>query len=280
MVRGENRRPRWTCGAAIRSGDKSMRLAKVAVLAAMAAFAPAAFAGDKITIAAAADLKYCFDEILATFRKAHADAEVDIVYGSSGNLRTQIEQGAPFDLYFSADIAFPRELAKAGLAASDVEPYATGRLVLWSGTLDASSLRIADLTRTDIGRIAIANPQHAPYGKRAEEALRASGIWDRVQGKLVYGENIAQAAQFAQSGNAQVGIIALSLVLGPELSGKGSYSLVPDSLHQPLEQGFVITRYADGNPLAKEFAAYMRSPATRMVMVRYGFALPGESSGH
>lgn len=256
-----------------------MRLAKIALLAAMAAFSPASFAGEKITIAAAADLKYCLEEILATFRKAHADADVDVVYGSSGNFRTQIGQGAPFDLFFSADIEFPRELARAGLTASDVQPYATGRLVLWSGTIDASTLRITDLARSDIGRIAIANPRHAPYGKRAEEALRASGVWDQVEGKLVYGENVAQAAQFAQSGNAQVGIIALSLVLGPELSGKGSYSLVPDNLHQPLEQGFVITRRAADNQLAKEFAAYMRSPATRATMVRYGFALPGEASG-
>jgi molybdate transport system substrate-binding protein len=141
-------------------------------------------------------------------------------------------------------------------------------------------LQVADLTRADIRKIAIANPRHAPYGKRAEEALRASGIWNEVEGKLVYGENIAQTAQFADSGNAQVGIIALALVLGPELAGKGSYTLVPDNLHEPLEQGFVITRRAADNTLAKAFADYMGTGQTRAVMVRYGFALPGEASGH
>jgi molybdate transport system substrate-binding protein len=152
--------------------------------------------------------------------------------------------------------------------------------VLWSKVVDAGKLTIADLTRAEIRKIAIANPQHAPYGKRAEEALRASGIWDKVESKLVYGENIAQAAQFAQSGNAEVGIIALSLVAGPEMAGQGSYSLVPDNLHQPLEQGFVVTKRAADNALAEAFAGYMRAPQARALMVRYGFALPGETGGH
>ena len=243
------------------------------------AFAPAVLA-ERITIAAASDLKGCLDEVAANFRKAHAGDEVEVVYGSSGKFKTQIEQGAPFDLFFSADVAFPRDLLQANLAVGEVHPYGIGRIVLWSKTIDAKALSLADLTRTDIRKIAIANPQHAPYGERAEEALRASGVWENVEGKLVLGENIAQTAQFAESGNAQVAIIALSLVLGPEMSGKGSYSLVPDSLHEPLEQGFVITKRAADNALAKAFADYMGSGETRAVMVRYGFALPGEASGH
>lgn len=253
--------------------------ARIILLLSAIAFAPPVLA-EKITIAAASDLKYCLDEVVADFRKAHAGDEVEVVYGSSGKFKTQIEQGAPFDLFFSADIGFPRELLKSNLAVAEVHPYAIGRLVIWSKTIDASSMKIADLTRADIQKIAIANPQHAPYGKRAEEALRASGIWDKVEGKLVYGENIAQTAQFAESGNAQVGIIALSLVLGPEMGGKGSYSIVPDGLHEPLEQGFVITKRAADNTLAQAFAEYMGSRQTRAVMVRYGFALPGEASGH
>jgi molybdate transport system substrate-binding protein len=252
--------------------------ARIILLLLTIAFAPAVLA-EKITIAAASDLKYCLDEVVADFRKAHAGDEVEVVYGSSGKFKTQIEQGAPFDLFFSADIAFTRELVKAGLAVADVHTYATGRLALWSKTIDASSLKVADLTRADIRKIAIANPQHAPYGKRAEEALRASGVWEQVESKLVYGENIAQTAQFAESGNAQVGIIALSLLLGPQMAGKGSYSVVPDSLHEPLEQAFVITRRAAENTLARAFADYMGSGQTRAVMVRYGFALPGEASG-
>jgi len=253
--------------------------ARIILLLLTIAFAPAVLA-EKITIAAASDLKGCLDEVAASFRKAHAGDEVEVVYGSSGKFKTQIEQGAPFDLFFSADIGFPRDLLKANLAVGEVHPYAIGRLVLWSKTIDASTLKVTDLSRADIRKIAIANPQHAPYGKRAEEALRASGVWEKVEGKLVYGENISQTAQFADSGNAQVGIIALSLVLGPELAGKGSYSLVPDSLHEPLEQGFVITRRAADNLLAKSFADYMDSGQTRAVMVRYGFALQGEASGH
>ncbi len=253
---------------------------RIILLLLAATFASTTLASEKITIVAASDLKGCLDEVAANFRKAHAGAEIEVVYGSSGKFKTQIEQGAPFDLFFSADIAFPRELLNANLAVGEVHSYATGRLVLWSKTIDASTLKVADLTRADIQKIAIANPQHAPYGKRAEEALRASGVWEQVESKLVYGENIAQTAQFADSGNAQVGIIALSMVLGPEMAGKGSYNLVPETLHEPLEQAFVITRRAADNTLAKAFADYVGSGQTRAVMVRYGFVLPGEASGH
>ena len=237
-----------------------------------------AVAAQKVTIAAAADLKFCLDELVVAFKHEHAQTEFDVVYGSSGKFKTQIEQGAPFDLYFSADSAYPRELRKAGLAATDARVYAVGRIVLWSATLDAGKLTLADLVRSDIAKIAIANPQHAPYGKRAEEALRAAGVWDAVQPKLVLGENIAQTAQFVQSGNAQVGIIALSLALNPQLAKQGGYALVPAALHQPLEQAFVITQHGAGNALAAAFADYVQSSAARAVMVRYGFALPGETA--
>lgn len=246
--------------------------------AGLMSLAAAAAHAEKITVAAAADLKFALDEIVTTFRKTSPGDEVDVVYGSSGKFHTQIQQGAPYDLFFSADIGFPRELAKAGLAASEVKPYAVGRLVLWSASLDASKMTLDSLTNPKITRIAIANPKHAPYGKRAEEALRAAGVWDKVEPKLVYGENIAHTAQFVQTGNAQVGLIALALVISPELSGKGGYWLVPDKLHQPLEQGFVITRRAEGNPLARRFADYMSAKPARAVMIRYGFALPGETA--
>lgn len=233
----------------------------------------------KITIAAAADLKFAMEEIAAAFKNDNPGEEINIVYGSSGKFQTQIRQRAPYDLYFSADIAFPRELAKKGFAASEVRPYAFGRIVLWSTSMDAAKMTIADLSDPKISRIAIANPRHAPYGKRAKEALRASGIWEKIEPKLVYGENIAHTAQFVQTGNAQVGIIALALALNPELAKKGGYLLIPDTLHQPLEQGYIITSRAAGNPLAKSFAAYINSKAARAVMSRYGFVLPGEQSG-
>jgi len=231
---------------------------------------------EKITIAAAADLKFAMDEIVATFKKANVADEVDVIYGSSGKFHTQVQQGAPYDLYFSADIGFPRELAKAGLAASEVKPYAFGRIVVWSASLDASKMTLESLTDPKITRVAIANPKHAPYGKRAEEALRAAGLWEKIEPKLVYGENIAHTAQFVQTGNAQVGIIALALAVNPELANKGGYWLIPDKLHNPLEQGFIITKRAEGNALARRFADYMGSQPARAVMTKYGFVLPGE----
>ena len=234
---------------------------------------------EKITIAGASDLKFAMEEIVTAFKKEHPTDQVEVVYGSSGNFNTQIQQGAPYDLFFSADIGFPRELARKGFAASEVTPYAIGRIVLWSGSLDASRMTLKSLADPAITRIAIANPKHAPYGKRAEEALRASGLWEKVQSKLVYGETVVQAAQFVQTGNAQVGIIALSLVINPELSKKGGYWMVPEKLHEPLEQGFIITKRAEGNALAKGFADYMKSQPIRAVMAKYGFALPGEVAG-
>jgi len=234
---------------------------------------------EKITIAAAADLKFAMDDLVATFNKANPADKVEATYGSSGKFNTQIQQGAPYDMFFSADIAFPRELLKAGLAASDVKPYAIGRIVLWRATQDASKMSLASLADPKITRIAIANPKHAPYGKRAEEALRAAGVWDKLQSKLVFGENISQTAQFALTGNAQVAVVALSLAVHPELAGKGGYWLIPDNLHQPLEQGFIITKRAESSALAKRFAEYMASKPARAVMSKYGFVLPGEIAG-
>lgn len=233
---------------------------------------------EKIVIAAAADLKFALDEIVTEFKQMHPSDTIEIVYGSSGKFFTQIQQDAPYDLYFSADIAFPEKLAKAGFAASEVKPYAWGRIVLWSASIDASKMTLPDLSSPTITRIAIANPKHAPYGKRAEEALRSAGIWDTVEPKLVYGENIAQTAQFVQTGNAQIGIIALSLAMNPELSTQGGYYLIPDTLHEPLEQGLVITKRAADNSLAKSFVAYVDSQPARTTMMRYGFTLPTENN--
>ena len=234
---------------------------------------------EKITIAAAADLKFAMDEIVTGFNRSHSDDQIQAVYGSSGKFQTQIQQGAPYDLYFSADIAYPRELAKQGQAASEVKPYAVGRIVLWSAEMDASKMTLASLVDPKITKIAIANPKHAPYGKRAEEALRSAGLWEKLQQKLVFGENISQAAQYVQSGNAQTGILALSLVLNPELSKKGGYYLIPDSMHNRLEQGFIITKRGADKPLAKQFAEYMGSKQARAVMMKYGFVLPNEKAG-
>jgi molybdate transport system substrate-binding protein len=257
---------------------------KIRALFTLAAFALILFgfamqsthAEEKITIAAAADLQFALDEIVVLFKSSHPAVQIETIYGSSGNFSTQIRQGAPYDLYYSADIAYPRALKAEGFAASEVQPYAVGRIVLWSPSRDAGKMTLADLTDPAIRKIAIANPKHAPYGKRAEEALKAAGVWEKVESKLVYGENIVQTAQFVQTGNAQVGIIALSLALGPELSKQGSYALIPDKLHQPLEQGFIITKHAADNLQAQAFARFMAGKEARTIMTRYGFVLPGE----
>lgn len=246
--------------------------------AVMLGIASVTHASEKIIIAAAADLRFAMDEIVKLFRTAQPNDQIEVIYGSSGKFFTQIQQGAPYDLFFSADIGYPRELEKSGFAGAPSVPYATGRIVLWSPSRDASKMTLKDLADSKIGKVAIANPQHAPYGKRAEEALKASGVWEVVSAKAVYGENISQTAQFVQTGNAEVGILALSLAVNPTLAEKGGYYLIPENLHQPLEQGFVILKRAVENPLAKRFAAYMSKPEARAVMKRYGFMLPGEAS--
>lgn len=233
---------------------------------------------EKVSVAAAADLKFAMEEVAASFRKAHPSDEVELTFGSSGKFHTQIQQGAPFDVFFSADLGFARELKSAGEAISEPKLYAIGRIVMWSAIRDASQTTLADLADPTVHKIAIANPQHAPYGKRAEEALKAAGVWEKVQEKLVFGENIAQTAQYVQSGAADIGIIALSLAVNQELASKGGYALIPSDLHSPLEQAYVITKHGEGNSVAAAFASYMGTTDARRIMVRYGFVLPGETA--
>ena len=257
-----------------------MKRTLVAVALVLAAALPAAHAhAEKILVAAAADLKFALDEIVADFKKSRPRDTVEVIYGSSGKFHTQIRQGAPYDLFFSADITYPRELARKGHAASEVKPYAVGRIVLWSNSMDATKMTLENLADAKIKKIAIANPKHAPYGKRAEEALKSAKLWEKVQPKLVFGENIAHTAQFVETGNAQVGIIALALALNPALSRQGGYYLIPEKLHAPLEQGYIITKRAENKPLAKSFSDYMTSKETRRIMTKYGFVLPGETAG-
>jgi len=252
-----------------------MKLFKLLIVICLLLAASTAFA-EKIIVTAAADMKFAMEEIIADFKKSHPGDEVQVIFGSSGKAYTQIQQGAPYDLFFSADIAFPQNLVKKGMAASKIRPYAIGRIVIWSTSMDAAKMTLASLTDPKITRIAIPNPKHAPYGKRAEEALRALGLWERVLPKLVYGEDMVQTAQFVQTGNAQAGIISLSFAVNPELSRRGGYYLISEKLHNPLEQAYVITTVGANKPLAKTFAEYMSTRPVRTIMVKYGFVLPGE----
>lgn len=228
---------------------------------------------DKFTIAAASDLRFALNDIIEIYRAQHPEHTFEVIYGSSGKMTTQIINGAPYDLFFSADISFPERLQAAGLTATEPAVYAIGRIVIWSNTIDAAQLTLADLTGDAIRRIAIAQPAHAPYGLRAQEAMQAAGVWDKVQGKLVFGENIAHTAQMVESGAAEVGIIALSLAKFPSLAQHGHH-LIDDALHQPLTQGFVVTRRGGGKPTVMNFAKFMETEAAHAVMERYGFVLP------
>lgn len=229
-----------------------------------------------LTIAAAADLKYAMAEVVEAYRASRPGSRIEVIYGSSGKFFTQIKNGAPFDLYFSADIQYPKDLERAGLAAGPTRFYAIGRLVLWSLRPELARTALKDLPRAGVRKFAIANPQHAPYGRRAKEALEREGAWTALQPKLVLGENIAHAAQFVLSGAADAGIVALSLVLSPSLKAKGAWTLIPAEWHAPLEQGYVITRRAADNPLAHDFARFIETEPARAIMRRYGFVLPGE----
>lgn len=233
-------------------------------------------AAEELTIAAAADLTFALKEIADNFH-AQMGTEVRVSYGSSGNLYSQIRHGAPYDILFSADITYPRQLESDGLAAPHtLYQYAVGRIVLWTRNqsgLDVSR-GISLLTDSKVRKIAIANPAHAPYGRAAVAALKHFRVYDQVQGKLVFGENVAQAAQFAESGNAEVAIIALSLALSPNVASRGRYWQVPLDAYPPLEQGLVITARAASKQSAKDFLAFVKAKESSAILKRYGFYLP------
>ncbi|MFW3614156.1 molybdate ABC transporter substrate-binding protein [Billgrantia antri] len=248
-------------------------LMSVAALGMSLALTMAQAEQEPTRIAAAASLRAAMDELVATYRTQHPTASLEAVYGASGSLRAQIENGAPFDLFFSADMAFPQALAAGGHAAGGVTPYAEGRLVLWSEDIDASTLTLGDLADARFRRIAIANPRHAPYGARAEEALRASGLWQTLEPKLVFGENIGQALQMVHSGAANVGILALAQMHASAMRGS-TFHLIDSSLHQPLENGFIVTRRGGDDPTARGFADFMQSPEALRILEAYGFSMP------
>jgi molybdate transport system substrate-binding protein len=232
---------------------------------------------EEITIAAAADLNFVFRELVAEYEKSTGD-RVRLSLGSSGNFYAQIQNGAPFDLYFSADIAYPRKLEEAGLTVpGSLYLYAIGRIVLWTGKdsrLDLSK-GLEILRQPTIKKIAIANPKHAPYGRAAVAAMEHAQVYDRIKDKLVLGENISQAAQFIESGAADVGIIAMSLALAPLMQAAGQYWEIPADAHPPIEQGAVILKGAKNQERAKAFLSFVQGAEGQTMMKRYGFIVPG-----
>ncbi|MDQ7041541.1 MAG: molybdate ABC transporter substrate-binding protein [Rhodothermus sp.] len=230
----------------------------------------------EVQVAAAADLRYAFEALRERFEGAHPNIRLKISYGASGQLFTQLRNGAPFDLYFSADADYPRRLIAEGLAVdSSFFLYAIGQLVVWVPKNSPLALASWDeLAGPAIRRLALANPRHAPYGRAAITALRSLGLYERLRGRLVFGENVAQAAQFAASGAADAGLIALSLALAPEMQQRGRYRPLPPNSYSPIEQGAVVLRRAAARSEVWTFWRFVQGSEGRTILQRYGFALP------
>ena len=257
---------------------KSMKaLGKLALYLVLLA---ACAAGQEITIAAAADLNTVLPEIVVRY-KSKSGKTVKLSFGSSGNFATQIQNGAPFDIFFSADEDYPKQLIVQGLAEKDtLYRYAVGRLVLWvpSGvSLDLQKLGIRALLDPSVKKIAIANPQHAPYGRAAEAALKHFAVYDQVSAKLVLGENVSQTAQFVESDNAQAGLIALSHALAPTMRGRGQYWTVPLDAYPALNQAAIVLSRSKQPDAARRFLEFLRGPEATSLLKSYGFSLPAET---
>jgi len=229
------------------------------------------------TVAAASDLKFAIEDLAARFEK-DTGQRLRLIFGSSGNFYSQILQGAPFHLFMSADESFVYKLADANKTLDRGKLYAVGRIGLI--VPNGSPLK-ADGVLNDLGaalkdgrlrKFAIASPEHAPYGMRAKEALQYAGLWQAIEPKLVYGENVSQATQFATSASTQGGIIAYSLALAPQVSRLGTFALIPSAWHKPLAQRMVLLRGAP--QAAQAFYHYLSSPEAQAIMVKYGFAMP------
>jgi molybdate transport system substrate-binding protein len=232
--------------------------------------------GQEIRVAAAADLRFAMGELAAGFEK-RTGSKVNVTYGSSGNFFSQLQNGAPFDLFFSADIEYPRRLEANGLAEhGTLHQYAVGRIVIWmpsASRVDPAKLGWNALLDASVQKIAIANPEHAPYGRAAVAALHEAGIYERLKSKLVYGENITQAAQFVQSGNAQAGIVAMSLAVSPAMKDGKSWE-IPADMHPAIEQAAIVLKNGKNRAAAEAFLEFVKSAEGVAVLAKYGFAMP------
>jgi molybdate transport system substrate-binding protein len=230
----------------------------------------------RLTIAAASDLTAAFEELGPAFG-AKAGVKPTFTFGSTGLLAKQLDQGAPFDVFAAANVSFVEQAVKSGACDGETKAmYARGRLVVWwrNGATATAPGALSDLSDSRFVHVAIANPEHAPYGRAAEEALGHAGALEAVKPKLVFGENVQQALQLAETGNADVAIVALSLAIHNE---KGAYLTVDQTLHSPIDQAMVVCRHGAGPSLGRQFTQFVGSPAGRQVMQRYGFLLPGEA---
>ncbi len=235
---------------------------------------------QSLRIAAASDLQFALTDLASQYEK-QSGVKLSITYGSSGNFFAQILNGAPFDLFFSADVSYPQKLIDVGLAEPDSRyTYAFGRIILWmpsDSPLNPAQLQWNTLLDARIQKIATANPEHAPYGRAAVAALQKAGFYEQVKSKLVYGENISQAAQFVQSGSAQAGILAISLTITPAMKSGKTWE-IPRELYPPLEQAVVLLKSSPNKSAARAFLAFLRTEPARATLARYGFTLPATES--
>ena len=236
---------------------------------------------QEITVAAAADLQFVMQDLATRFQK-ESGKKIKLIYGSSGNFFQQIQNGAPFDMFFSANLDYPRKLETDSLTEPGTfYQYAIGKIVIWvpnDSKLDVSS-GLQSLLNPDIKKIAIANPQHAPYGQAAVAAMKKENVYDKVADKFVLGENISQTASFVVSGSADVGIVALSLTLSPTMKNRGRYVEIPSADYPPIEQACVILKSSKQKDTARAFLNFIKTPAAAELFRTYGFAVPISSTG-
>lgn len=235
-----------------------------------------AHARRHVAIAAASDLKFALDDVVAALHKETPDLEVTVTFGSSGNLYAQLVNQAPHDLFLSADLDYAHRLAEQGLALRNTEfTYARGRLVVWTASASAGPPSMELLQSPAVKHVSIANPMHAPYGRAAVVALRSAGVYDAVQPKLVYGENVTQAMQFVQSGAAEAGLVALSLAVAPAVRDTGRYWELPLESYPRIDQGGVILKWARDPEAARAIRAFLLDARGRAILSARGFSLPG-----
>jgi molybdate transport system substrate-binding protein len=230
---------------------------------------------QKVNVAAAANLRYVLEEIKTAYVKQNPKAKVNLTFGASGMLVQQIQNGASFDFFMAADNEFPLKLKDKGLTTGSMSTYAFGKLAIYSTTLDVEKLGLEALKSTTVHKVAIANPETAPYGERALELLKSQKLYESLKSKIVLGENISQTAQFAFTGNAEIGFIALSLALAPEMAGKGKYYVVPQSLYKPIEQACILIKTPVLNTEAAKFRKFVLSPAVKGIWEKWGYGLVG-----
>jgi molybdate transport system substrate-binding protein len=245
-------------------------------LASTFVFAQQTKSSTELIVAAAADLSSALKVVADNYEKK-TGVKIKLSFGASGALTQQIQNGAPFDVFFSADMDYPRQLITAGDAdAASLYQYAVGKLVLWvpaDSPLDVEHQGIKILLDPSVKKISIGNPQHAPYGRATVAALKHAGLYDQVADRLVLGENISQAAQFVESGNAQAGFVALAHAIAPEMKGKGKYWLVPADFYPPLAQGVVVLTHSQHKKEAADFVEYIKSKEAVDVLRQYGFSM-------